>query len=151
MWPTNLLLLATYGHCRRWLSLHHPALERATPISPHMPLSSGPSELNSTVSRHQAEPEGRNREAARPSTPADVSNSFSQTLETKKRQNRSGKIIEGTPSKIMGDGSKPVSAIKGSHSPQMLPPQTKLIKAIRMPSRFPSIIQISQSPPKFLR
>jgi hypothetical protein len=81
----------------------------------------------------------------------DVSNSFSQTLETEKRQNRSGKIIEGTPSKIMRDGSKPVNGIKGSRSPRMLPPQTKLIKASRMPSRIPSIVQISQKPPKFLR
>jgi hypothetical protein len=45
----------------KWLSLHHPALERATPIYRRIcPLSSGPSELNSTVSRHQAEPEGQN-------------------------------------------------------------------------------------------
>jgi hypothetical protein len=34
----------------KWLSLHHPALERATPIYRRIcPLSSGPSELNSTV------------------------------------------------------------------------------------------------------
>jgi hypothetical protein len=81
------------------------------------------------------------REAATPSTPCGCINSFSQTLETEKRQNRSAKIIEGTPSKTMGDGSKPASEIKGNHSPRMLPPQTKLINAIRMPSQFPSIIQ----------
>jgi hypothetical protein len=45
----------------KWLSLHHPALERATFVYRRMcPLSSGPSQLNSTVSRHQAEPEGQN-------------------------------------------------------------------------------------------
>jgi hypothetical protein len=33
---------------------------------------------------------------------SDVSSSFSQTLETEKRQNRFRKIIEGKPSKIMG-------------------------------------------------
>jgi hypothetical protein len=66
MWPTNLLVTATCEHRRRWLSLHHPALERATPIYRRVcPLSSGPSELNSTVSRKQAEPGRQNLRSPR--------------------------------------------------------------------------------------
>jgi hypothetical protein len=71
---------------------------------------------------------------------AAVSSSFSQTLDPAKRQNRSGKIIEGTPSKMMGRLQNPSAEYKGSHSPQrpaVLLPQTTLIKTIRIASRFP--------------
>jgi hypothetical protein len=50
------------------------------------------------------------------------------------------KIIEGTPSKMMGRLQNPSAEYKGSHSPQrpaVLLPQTTLIKTIRIASRFP--------------
>ena len=47
------------------------------------------------------------QEAATHRPLADVSSSFSQTFETEKRRNRFGKIIEGTPSKILWTAQSP--------------------------------------------
>jgi hypothetical protein len=85
---------------------------------------------------------------------AAVSSSFSQTLDPAKRQNRSGKNHRRYAEQDDGTAHNPSAEYKGSHSPQrpaVLLPQTKLIKTIRIASRFPSSVQISQRPPQLLR
>ena len=94
------------------------------------------------------------QEAATPPTPRGCIQQFQSNARSPETANRSGKNHRRYAEQDDGKAQNPSAEYKGSHSPQrpaVLLPQTKLIKTIRMASRFPSSVQISQRPPQLLR